>query len=163
MMSTKLNWSSLRFLVVDDERLVRTVVVRILQSFGCVDIAEAGSAEDALPHLTGQVKTPHCVILDIKMAPVNGIELALMIRSDPRINRHDVPIIMLTGHAEESLVKAAMLLDVNGFVLKPVSRAMLASRIQFALRSGPRIDSRRTYRKRLGAIEAPAKNALAGQ
>jgi CheY-like chemotaxis protein len=159
-MPDKLKWRSLRFLVVDDEKLVRTVVVRMLQSLGCGDIIEAATAEDALPHLMGTVKVPQCVILDIKMAPVNGIELALIIRSDPRIVRHDVPIVMLTGHAEESLVKAAMLLDVNGFVLKPVSRAVLASRIEFALQHPPRIAARRDYRQRLMAVEAPAKKVF---
>lgn len=147
------NWKSLRFLVVDDEPMIRSIVVKLLQNLGSTNIDEARSAAEALPYLMGEKTAPDCAILDIAMTPVNGIELAFMIRSDPRIIRHDIPVVMLTGHADQSLVSAAKALDVNGFILKPASRAMMASRIDQALRAPRRIGPRESYAQKLASLK----------
>ncbi len=88
---------------------------------------------------------PDCVIADIMMTPMNGIELTHIIRSDSRIIRHDVPIILVTGHSDTTNVRLARKLDVHGFVAKPVSRATLTRRIEAALTTKKSVKPRRHY------------------
>jgi CheY-like chemotaxis protein len=135
-------WTASRFLIVDDEVMIRDLIARVLRSFGCRHIDQAKSAEEALPYLFGERQAPDCVILDVAMTPTNGLDLAFTIRFDPRVVRHDIPIIMLTGRAEERLVEAAKLLDVSDFILKPASRAALMTRIDRVLTSPRAIPTR---------------------
>ncbi|MEZ4237986.1 MAG: response regulator [Myxococcota bacterium] len=72
-----------RVLVVEDQALVRSVVVRVLEGLGCV-VAEADGAEPALAWLDAQEMAPDLVITDIVMPGATGVELAERIRArDP--------------------------------------------------------------------------------
>jgi CheY-like chemotaxis protein len=153
-MTTPPAWTASRFLIVDDEVMIRDLIARVLRSFGCRHIDQAKSAEEALPYLFGERQAPDCVLLDIAMTPTNGLDLAFTIRFDPRTVRYDIPIIMLTGRAEEELVKAAKLLDVSDFILKPASRATLMSRIDRALTRYRATLPRQRYTAKLANMQA---------
>lgn len=128
-----LDWKSTSFLIIDDERMIRELVIGLLRNLGAREIAQARSAEHAISVL--EDLTPDCIIVDVTMTPLNGIDFALMVRSAELNTPYDTPIVFLTGHSQVSLVAAAGALDANEFILKPVSRIALAMRLRRAIRA----------------------------
>ena len=127
-----------RILLVDDQRFVRTIVKGILKQLGCTDVDMAEDGTQAITRLSED--TYHAAICDIKMRPMNGLQLVKSIRSDLTDARFDMPIVMLTGHPEERLVKVAMELHVNAFCIKPVTAATLGRKITHAISNPMRIE-----------------------
>jgi DNA-binding NarL/FixJ family response regulator len=77
----------------------------------------------------------YCVVTDFKMDDVNGLQLLKAIRcGETRIPR-DTPVILLTGFSDDFVVSTALQLDVNAFVLKPVSNRVLWEKVQRVLKS----------------------------
>jgi len=76
-----------------------------------------------------------CIITDFNMGDVNGLEVLKAIRcGETRVPR-DTPVILLTGFSDDFVVSTALLLDVNAFVLKPVSNRTLWEKIQRVLKT----------------------------
>ena len=64
---------------------------------------------------------------------MNGFQLVKAIRGGLTSAPFDVPIVMLTGHAEQDYVLSAMKLHINGFIIKPVSPDILSKRVELAV------------------------------
>jgi YesN/AraC family two-component response regulator len=96
---------------------------------GDPDVLNAENGLDALELLEKSPKRVDCVIADFNMPVMHGLQLLKRIRMGTgKIQRH-LPVIMLTGHGDTILVKLAIELDVNSFVLKPVTKESLGSRL----------------------------------
>jgi two-component system, response regulator len=63
-------------------------------------------------------QTPKVILLDIKMPKVNGKEVLLKIKADPRTNK--IPVVMLSSSKEDPDIAECYSLGVNGYVVKPV-------------------------------------------
>ncbi len=118
------NPASLSILIVDDNKFTRNLLRRILVSFGMPEIAEADSGEDALRQLTANYYD--LVICDIVMGGISGIQFVKTIRIG-RLTQ--VPVIMLTAHADETLVRASLGAGANGYLVKPLVPARLMALI----------------------------------
>ncbi|MGY9107322.1 MAG: response regulator, partial [Alphaproteobacteria bacterium] len=70
------------------------------------------------------------VICDIVMEPFNGLQLLAAIRAGVTQADQNLPVIMLTGHTDEKMVKAAKLLAANGFLAKPMSWNGLSNEVE---------------------------------
>ena len=116
------------FLLVDDNSFIRTLVARILRTFGARAIFEATDGVDALDMMR-EVK-PDIMIADWEMQPLDGIELVRMVRTGQDSPDPFMPIIMLSGHSERYRVMAARDAGVTEYIIKPVSAQALLSRIQ---------------------------------
>ena len=81
-------------LVVDDEPIVRDVVVRYLQRDGFATL-EAGDGDRARELI--ETGDPRLVVLDVMLPGTDGLELCRWIRG-----RSDLPVIMLTARGEEA-------------------------------------------------------------
>ncbi|WP_051340761.1 response regulator [Azospirillum halopraeferens] len=121
-----------RVLLADDDAFMRSIVASIIRSaLGC-DVDVAGSGRDALERL-GLFRPPiGLALLDFVMPDGNGLEVARAIRTGHGPVPRDLPIVMLTGRTDGALVRAAMELDVNGYVVKPVTREALLARLERA-------------------------------
>jgi two-component system, NarL family, invasion response regulator UvrY len=102
-----------RFLLVDDSELVRKSLRTILQANPDWEIcAEASNAEEAIAAF--KETHPNIVILDFKMAGMNGIEAARqMMAIAPAI-----PIVMFTEHASAELERHALDAGIRTVVSK---------------------------------------------
>jgi two-component system, chemotaxis family, chemotaxis protein CheY len=117
---------SLRVLVVDDQESMRQLVMSSLRAIGVQRIATAGNGEEALAELRyGQTDL---VLLDVEMPRLGGVDTLKAIRANPDMAK--LPVIMMTGRTEASLVQEITALGVSGYLVKPVSAAALAARIQ---------------------------------
>jgi CheY-like chemotaxis protein len=119
-----------RVLVADDEGFSLSIVSRMLREMGCSDVISADGGPRSLNMLLGDAPPGFkLAVLDFNMPEVNGLQLLKLIRTGKAGVPRDLPVVMLTGTADGSLVSAAVALDVGAFVVKPVSKAMLGQRL----------------------------------
>lgn len=122
-----------RFLVVDDHSYMIEVIAEILNHFGADETARAGDV-DAAVGCIGPRLAYDAIVCDFNMKPVNGIQFLQAIRGGRhRDVKRDQRFILLTGHGEMDVVKAAKALDVNGYVVKPVAPDTFIKTVQRAL------------------------------
>ena len=113
-------------LVVDDEPIVREVVVSYLKREGYRTL-EAGDGDRARELL--EQDTPNLVVLDLMLPGTDGLSLCRWIRS-----RSDLPVIMLTARGEEADRIVGLELGADDYVTKPFSPRELAARVRTVLR-----------------------------
>jgi DNA-binding response OmpR family regulator len=113
-------------LVVDDEPIVREVVVSYLRRDGFTTL-EAGNGDEARWLL--ERRDPSLVVLDVMLPGMDGLELCRWIRS-----RSELPVIMLTARGEESDRIVGLELGADDYVTKPFSPRELAARVRAVLR-----------------------------
>lgn len=118
-----------RVLVADDEPFNLSIVVRMMREFGCRDVATAANGTEALQLLNGE-QQPYLSIIDFNMPSGNGLQVLKSVRTG-KVNGtpRDLRMVMLTGSSDFSLVGAAMALDIDAFLIKPVSVAAMAGRL----------------------------------
>lgn len=124
---SRIDFSRLRFVVIDDNAHMRRIVRALLNGFGAREVIEAEDGAAGLEAFTGNV--PDIVITDWAMPIFDGLELTQMIRQQGASANPFVPIIMLTGHSEKNRVMAARDAGVTEFLAKPLSAKALHERI----------------------------------
>jgi DNA-binding response OmpR family regulator len=131
-------------LVVDDEPIVRDVVVRYLEREGYTTL-EADHGERARELL--EQRSPDLVVLDVMLPGADGLELCRWIRA-----RSELPVIMLTARGEEADRIVGLELGADDYVTKPFSPRELAARVRSVLRrtAGPSSPGERLA---FGAVE----------
>jgi YesN/AraC family two-component response regulator len=108
----------IKVVIIDDRHLMRKVIRALLMSIGVEQIFEAGDGVSGLDTICNVV--PHVVLLDWDMPTMSGAEFVRKVRSPAIFPQPDVPIIVLSGHSDESCVLEAEGLGVNEYLVKPV-------------------------------------------
>ncbi len=122
-------------LVVDDEPIVRDVVVRYLRREG-YDTLEAGDGDTARALIVSN--DPGLVVLDVMLPGTDGLALCRWIRS-----RGDLPVIMLTARGDEADRIVGLEQGADDYISKPFSARELTMRVKAVLRrSQPREEAR---------------------
>jgi len=114
--------------VVDDDEAVRDSLAFLLESSGL----QARTYESALAFLAEADPAPGCIVTDVRMPQMSGLELAQRLKAEG--SRH--PVIVITGHADVPLAVQAMKAGVSDFIEKPFDDEVLLSAIQEALSRG---------------------------
>jgi YesN/AraC family two-component response regulator len=124
-----------KVLVADDEPFNLSIVARMMRELGCKneDLATATNGAEVLSRLDGTVPAPSLVILDFNMPSGNGLQILKQVRTGATPMPRDLRILMLTGSSDFGLVGAAMALEVDAFIIKPVSVAAMTSRLEKVL------------------------------
>src|SRR5712691_7049123 len=124
-------------LVVDDEPIVRDIVVRYLEQEGYRTL-QAGDGETARGVL--ERETPSLVVLDLMLPGTDGLSLCRWIRE-----RSDLPVIMVTALAEEADRLTGLELGADDYLTKPFSPRELVARVKAVLRraSAPSVPAAR--------------------
>ncbi|MGE3334651.1 MAG: response regulator [Rhodospirillaceae bacterium] len=140
--------SVVRVLFVEDERVIRQLVVRMLAAMGITEVTEASSAEAAWEYLAGsKSKTFDIIITDLTLPGVSGIGLVANLRALPALRAKTIPVVVLTGSGDPATYKKAEAVGISGYLVKPISVDLL----------------RRTlYRALTTPLVAPANPARAG-
>jgi DNA-binding response OmpR family regulator len=125
-------------LVVDDEPIIREVVVRYLRrdGFETLEAADGHTARTLIE--TGD---PSLVVLDVMLPGLDGLSLCRWIR-----NRSELPVILLTARSEEADRIIGLELGADDYVTKPFSPRELSARVRTVLR---RMGGARTQTERL--------------
>ncbi|ALJ34826.1 response regulator [Azospirillum brasilense] len=114
-------------LVIEDQPFVRRTIMQILSQIGFRSIAEADNGETGMRECIRA--TPDVIVCDIDMKPVSGLQFLAELRASAEVRNRRTPVVFLTNHTESEIVKKAMSLGVNGFVVKPPSFGALKERV----------------------------------
>jgi len=120
-------FQSTKVLIVDDEYYSRKVIRTLLTAIGINNVYDADSGPAGLETL--RTLAPDVVLVDWEMPGMDGAGFVKAVRSPGNFPIPNVPIIMLTGHAERWRVVEAVRLGVNEYLLKPVSSKTLLDRM----------------------------------
>jgi two-component system, LuxR family, response regulator FixJ len=116
--------------VIDDDAAMRDSLAFLLDVNGFRPLVY-DSADAFVREITGD--TPGCVVSDIRMPGMNGIELVRKLKSTGSA----CPVILITGHGDVSLAVEAMKAGAVDFIEKPFDDAVLLGAIQSALDARP--------------------------
>lgn len=116
-----------KILIVEDDRATRKALRQLFESEGyLIEIAQDGAQGLA----AFRAARPNFVILDLRMPKLGGQDLCLQIRKESE----DVPILILTGSAEELNRVLLLELGADDYVTKPFSPKELLARVRAILR-----------------------------
>ena len=112
--------------VIDDDRMIRDGLQSLIRSVG-LRVETFASAQDFLG--TKRPDTPACLVLDVRMPGLSGLDLQMKLRDDGI----PIPIIFITGHGDIPMSVRAMKEGAHEFLTKPVRGQDLLDAVQKAL------------------------------
>jgi FixJ family two-component response regulator len=143
--------------VVDDDAPVRRALARLLHSAG-YQTETFASAEGFLAQ--GRFDAPGCILLDVRMPGLNGLELQQALAAADR----QLPIVFITGHGDVPMSVRAMKAGAEDFLPKPFDDEELLKAVAQALNKSQREQNERTevaeIRKRLSSLTPREREVL---
>jgi len=109
-------------LVVEDEAVVRSLIVEVLGELGYQTL-EAGNAQEAMPFLENPQRID-LMISDVGLPGMNGRQLADLAQA----NRPELKVLLATGYAEGSNVEGYLAANME-IITKPFAIDALANKI----------------------------------
>ena len=134
---------TVKVLIVDDDHYMRKVVRTMLTALGVRHIHECSEGAAGLKAIGAL--NPDIVIVDWEMPMIDGLQFIRTVRSPGNFPVPDVPIILLTGHADRWRVVEAARYGVHEYLLKPVSTKALLDRIAAVLLNPRKMVQREGY------------------
>ena len=140
----------MRILAVDDDPSILEVLDATLNALEGHQVTTAFSATRALRILDGDSERFDCLLVDIQMPEMNGIDLCRAVRARTAYGR--VPILMLTAMSQRTYIADAFRAGATDYITKPFDLIDLRTRLSSALR-----DQRREERAeaRRADVDAP--------
>ena len=130
---SELKFEAVNILVIDDEPFMRQLIIRVLAELGITRIDTAEDGADGMGKLT-IVRHPYDVIIcDLEMPVMNGLQFVKRLRQMERTDLAQIPVLIVTGHSDEKNVQNAIKLGIQGFLIKPISKAAMEKRLTIAL------------------------------
>ena len=122
-----LNGQTMRILVVEDDAVMRRMVVDYLEDHNIRGLPASGAREAVRNFAESE---PDLVILDLRLDQEDGLDLLREIRT-----RSDVPVIITTGDRRDEIDRVVGLeLGADDYITKPFSLRELLARIRAVLR-----------------------------
>lgn len=113
-----------RILMIEDHPPTAATLQAILEALGFSKITQAANMATAIDALK---QTAFDLILcDFQLGIVNGLMLVRMIRQADGLSNPNVPIVMITAHADSERVAEALKAGVDDFLVKPVEPDTIA-------------------------------------
>jgi FixJ family two-component response regulator len=129
--------------VIDDDASFRTAIERRLK-FAGYEVETYSSAQQLLDRFP-DVEKPGCILLDVQMPGLSGLELQSRLAERGSI----LPIIFVTGYSDTPTTVRAIKAGAEDFLTKPASSEQLIDAIERAV---ARFNSDLTQRNKLGAF-----------
>lgn len=145
--------------IIDDDQAVRDSLAFLLQSMRIPAVAYE-SAAAFLSTLSSEQNG--CIITDIRMPDVTGIDLLRRVKE----MKLQMPVIVITGHGDVPLAVEAMKLGAFDFLEKPFNDEAMVSTVRLALDRSRRAEKANTDRaeleKRLASLSSRERDVLNG-
>ena len=114
--------------IVDDDEYVRQATGGLLRSLG-YRIATFATAEKFLN--SGQLQEISCLITDVQMPGMSGLELQARLKAEA----HRIPVIVMTAFPDDSVCDRATQQGASCFLTKPFSQETLTACLDRALKA----------------------------
>ena len=118
--------------IIDDDDPLRESLAFLLRT-ARIDVASYSSAAAFLEEIPGA--TLSCVITDVRMPGMSGIDLLKRLRE----MKIDVPVIVITGHTEQCTTDEALSLGAFAYLAKPLDFEKFVHTIEQAISSSVKI------------------------
>jgi two-component system, LuxR family, response regulator FixJ len=145
--------------VIDDDAAMRDSLVFLLDVNGFLPEAFESSSDFLAK---AALDAPACIVSDIRMPGMNGIELVRKLKSDGI----PCPVVLITGHGDVALAVEAMKAGAVDFIEKPFDDAVLLDAIRSALNVHPANEGDGTARAeaqaRLAELSPRERDVLQG-
>jgi two-component system, LuxR family, response regulator FixJ len=145
--------------IIDDDEALRDSLTFLLRTarLDARSYASAAAFLEALPDAN-----PSCIITDVRMPGMSGIELLRHLRE----RKISVPVIVITGHGDIPLAVEAMKIGAIDFLEKPFDDEVLIASVKAALRQkegeAKRHGERAEIESRLAALSNRERDVLGG-
>jgi DNA-binding NarL/FixJ family response regulator len=113
-------------MLADDHRMLREGLRRSMIDQGFDVVGEARDGEEAI-RLAHELH-PEVILMDVTMPEIDGVEATRQIRSA----LPDIKVVMLTMHADQEVLTAAIRAGANGYLVKDCSTDEIASAVRMA-------------------------------
>jgi DNA-binding NarL/FixJ family response regulator len=148
-------------LVVDDHEVVRRGLLAFLDSEPDIDVVgEAGGgaqALDLLAMMQSEGRLPDVIVMDLQMAPIDGIETTRQVRT----RYSDIEVVALTSFADEERVHAALAAGASGYLLKDSDADDVAAAVRAAYRGELQLDPQIARRLMSSLRDGPGDDSAA--
>jgi FixJ family two-component response regulator len=121
-----------RVVVIDDDSSVRRALARLIRAAG-YEVETLEHAQAYLDH--SAIAPPACLVLDIRMPGMSGLELQSAIEGTAR----SLPIVFITGHGEDETRASALSAGAVDVLQKPLDEKGLFDAIERALARSDRV------------------------
>lgn len=115
-------------LVIDDDITILQSIEKQLKNEARLNLEFVSNPLEGLKRVNE--KTYQLIICDIRMKPIDGIEVLKKVKSE----HHDIPIIILTGFVNDKILNDAKRFGSNAFLYKPVRKRKLIESIYSLLK-----------------------------
>jgi two-component system, OmpR family, response regulator MprA len=122
-----------RVLLVDDHQELLAMLRAGLEAFEGFEVQTADNGAAGLEAF--MTFHPDCVVIDVKMPELNGIQLVRALRGDPATAT--TPLIILSALAQESNKLMGLLAGSDEYLVKPITPEELGARIHAVLALTP--------------------------
>ena len=144
--------------VVDDDEAVRDSMAFLLRSAQL----EVEAYESAIAFLGKAAGAAGCVVTDVRMPEMTGIELVRRLKE----LGNKLPVIVMTGHGDVPLAVEAMKAGAVDFIEKPFDEATMLTAVRAALARGEAVGKRDAERaeieQRLSRLSGRERDVLLG-
>ena len=144
--------------VVDDDEAVRDSMAFLLRSAQI----EVEAYESAVAFLGKAAGAAGCVVTDVRMPEMTGIELVRRLKE----LGNKLPVIVMTGHGDVPLAVEAMKAGAVDFIEKPFDEATMLTAVRAALARGEAVEKRDAERveieQRLNRLSGRERDVLLG-
>ncbi|MDX1565752.1 MAG: response regulator, partial [Phycisphaeraceae bacterium] len=113
--------------IVEDDAVMRGYLEELIRSVD-LHVESFDSAETFLKHYS--LSGPACMLLDVRMPGMSGLELQEKLRNE----KVELPILIITAHADVPMAVRAMHSGAFDFIEKPVNAQSLLERVRHAIK-----------------------------
>ncbi len=122
---------SKKILVIDDEEIIIKSLSRLLEKNG-YEVFVAKNGQDAI--VMTEEEAFDLILADIRMPGMNGVEVVQSIYEKLQKNLKKIPVIFITGYADEEIKQKAEAFKPIAYIYKPFDIAELVDKIKEALK-----------------------------
>ncbi|HUP20351.1 MAG TPA: response regulator [Gemmatimonadota bacterium] len=116
----------MRLLLIDDDPEILLVARLALEKFGGHEVDSASSAAEAIEAV--RARAPDAIVLDVLLPDARGPELLGRLRREPGLAA--VPVVFLTGKADDARVAELVSAGAAGVIGKPFDPLALAAEVE---------------------------------
>jgi CheY-like chemotaxis protein len=145
------NYREIPLLVASGEEFNRDMLVQMARSIGFVNIHMARDGLQVMAHLKDLTRGIKCVLCDLDLPKKSALELLKEVRTGKAGVPRELRFAVLTTEPSSSVVQMAVQLNLDAFILKPVSHADLEKRLAHILTTSRKLGSPSTY----DAVQVP--------
>ena len=121
--------SQMSVLVVDDDEMVRSIIIEQLKGIGFQKFTEASNGSEAHKFIIDPLQRVDLIICDWEMPKTDGLTLLRAVRAHR--NHHDTPFIMVTSQQSQERLKIskAKQHEVTAYIVKPFRAETLRAKV----------------------------------